>query len=137
LYHFDLAQRLTPTISLSAQFGDTAELLGYDVQPTDRDLKLITYWRAGDQVVTPLQMFVHVLGPNGSIVAQQDRLDVPAYGWHSGDVIAQIHHVDLPAGIQAFQIAIGLYNPATSERLPVTVDGQPASDHLLLREVQP
>ena len=96
LYRFDLASRITPTVSLSAQFGDTAELLGYDAQRTDRDLRLITYWRAGDDVVTPLQMFVHVLGPDGSIVAQQDRLDVPAYGWRSGDVIAQIHHIDLP-----------------------------------------
>ena len=30
LYHFDLAQRLRPTEPFSAQFGETAELLGYD-----------------------------------------------------------------------------------------------------------
>jgi hypothetical protein len=137
LYHFNLAQRLMPTTPLSAQFGDTAELLGYDVQQTDRDLRLITYWRAGDQIVTPLQMFAHVLGADGSIVAQQDQLDVPAYGWRRGDVIAQLQHIDLPPDVGAPEIAIGLYNPVTSERLPVTVNGQPAGDYLLLREVQP
>ena len=137
LYRFDLASRITPPVSLSAQFGNTAELLGYDAQRTDRDWNLITYWRAGDDVVTPLQMFVHVLGPEGSIVAQQDRLDVPAYGWRSGDIIAQIQHIDLPPDLPAIEIAIGLYNPATGERLPVTVNGQPAGDRLLLREVQP
>jgi hypothetical protein len=137
LYHFDLAQRLQPTVPLSATFGNTAELLGYDVQRTDRDLKLITYWRAGDQVVTPLQMFVHVLGPDGSIVAQQDRLDVPADGWRSGDVIVQIQHIDLPPDVQHSTLAIGLYRPDTNSRLPVTLDGQPTGDQVLLSEVQP
>jgi hypothetical protein len=137
LYHFDLAQRLTPATPLSAAFGRTADLLGYDVRQTDRDVRLITYWRAGDQIVTPLQMFAHVLGADGSIVAQQDQLDVPAYGWRRGDVIAQLQHIDLPPDVGAPEIAIGLYNPVTSERLPVTVNGQPAGDYLLLREVQP
>jgi hypothetical protein len=134
LYHFDLAQRLTPAVSLLAQFGDTAQLLGYDVQQIDRDLRLITYWRAGDAVVTPLQMFVHVLGADGSIVTQQDRLDVPAYGWRSGDLIAQIHHIELPPDLDNGTVAIGLYNPAASTRLPVTFNCE-TTDHLLLTEL--
>jgi hypothetical protein len=134
LYHFNLAQRLMPTTPLSAQFGDTAELLGYDVQQTDRDLRLITYWRAGDDVVTPLQMFVHVLGPDGSIMAQQDRLDVPAYGWRTGDVIAQVHHIDLPPDLRKGALTIGLYNPDTNARLPVTINGE-TTDRLLLAEL--
>jgi hypothetical protein len=124
LYHFDLAQRLTPTVPLSAQFGDTAELLGYDVQQTNRDLNLITYWRAGDEAVTPLQMFVHALGPDGSIAAQQDRLDVPVYGWRSGDIIAQIHRIELPPDLENSTVTIGLYNPDTNTRLPVTFNGK-------------
>ncbi len=138
LYHFDLAQRLTKAAQqatpLSAQFGDTAELLGYDVQQTHRDLRLITYWRAGNHIETPLQMFVHVLGPNGSIVAQQDRLDVPAYGWHADDMIAQVQHLSLPADLGKGTIAIGLYNPDTNTRLPVTINGEP-TDRLLLTEL--
>jgi len=138
LYHFDLVQRLTEAAQhatpLSAQFGDTAELLSYDVQQTDRDLRLITYWRAGKRIETPLQMFVHVLGPNGSIVAQQDRLDVPAYGWHADDMIAQVQHLSLPADLGKGTIAIGLYNPDTNTRLPVTINGEP-TDRLLLTEL--
>jgi hypothetical protein len=134
LYHFNLAQRLTPAVPLSATFGDTAELLGYDLQQTDRDLRLITYWRAGDKAVTPLQMFVHVLGPDGAIVAQQDRLDVPAYGWHSGDVIAQIQHIELPLDLTNGTVAIGLYNPDTNLRLPVTVNGE-TTDRLVLTQL--
>ena len=138
LYHFDLAQRLLQVAQqatpLSAQFGDTAELLGYDLKQNGQDLTLITYWRARDQVVTPLQMFVHVLGPDGSIATQQDRLDVPAYGWRSGDVIAQVQHIDLPPDLEKGAVAIGLYNPDTNTRLPVTVDGQ-TTNRLLLTEL--
>jgi hypothetical protein len=141
LYHFDLAQRLTQAAQqatpLFAQFGDTAELLGYDRKRNGSDLTLITYWRAGDRVIAPLQMFVHVLGPGGSIVTQQDRLDAAAYGWRSGDVIAQVHHIELLPDLLADEIAIGLYNPATSARLPVVLEGRPAGDRLVLREVQP
>jgi hypothetical protein len=141
LYHFDLAQRLADTArqasAVSAEFGDTAELLSYDLKGDGQDLTLVTYWRAGDQIVTPLQMFVHVLGPDGSIVAQADRLDAPAFGWRSGDVIAQVHHIDLPLDVGQSVVAVGLYNSATNQRLPVTVAGQPADDRLFLQRIEP
>jgi hypothetical protein len=138
LYHFDLAQRLSDAVQqatpLSAKFGETAELLGFDLKQMDQNLTLITYWRAGDQIMMPLQMFVHVLGPNGSIVAQQDRLDVPAFGWHSGDVIAQVHHLELPPGFTHGSIVMGLYNPDTGTRLPVESGGQ-TTDRLRLTQI--
>jgi hypothetical protein len=141
LYHFDLAQRMTQAAQqatpLSAKFGDTAEMLGYNLKREGQDLALITTWRAGAQVVAPLQMFVHVLGADGSIVAQQDHLDVPAFGWRAGDVIAQVHRINLPAAAQYSNIAVGLYDPDSNARLPVTVAGQPGGDRLLLSERQP
>jgi hypothetical protein len=141
LYYFDLSQRLlsaaqrgeqtTMMGKLPIKFGTAAELIGYQLNEHDSDLTLITYWRAGDQVVAPLQMFVHVLGPDGSIVAQQDRLDVPAYGWRAGDVFVQVHRLDRPA--QAKSIALGLYQPDTGQRLPVIVDGREVDQRLSLK----
>ena len=50
LYHLDLAQRITQaaqqTTPLSAKFGDTVELLGYDLKRNGSNLTIITYWRA-------------------------------------------------------------------------------------------
>jgi hypothetical protein len=141
VYHFDLGQRLlsaaqrseqTTTLGeLPIQFGNSAELIGYQLNEQASGLTLITYWRAGNQVVAPLQMFVHVLGADGSIVAQQDRLDVLAYGWRSGDVFAQVHHLDRPT--PAASLAIGLYQPDTGQRLPVIVDGQEVDQRLVLK----
>ncbi len=124
--------------ALPAKFGETAELLGYritsDLSPDD--LTVITYWRAGRQVMTPLQMFVHALGADGRIVAQEDRLDVPAYGWREGDFIAQVNRLTLPAGIGPVWIEIGLYNIESGERLPVIVNGHQVDRRLLLKQIR-
>jgi len=136
LYHFDLAQRLLDAAQratpLSGKFGDTAELLSYDLKQDGQRLDLITYWRAGDKAVTPLQMFVHVLDANGKVVAQADRLDASPFGWQAGDVIAQVHHLEIPAS--AASVAIGLYNSDSGERLSATVDGS-QTDQVTLTEL--
>ena len=125
LYHFDLGQRLidaaqqTHALTSTIAFGETATLIGYEINRVGADLTLITYWRAGTQIVTPLQMFVHVSGPDGAIVAQADRLDASPFGWQPGDVIAQVHHLNLPASLEQASVEIGLYNPDTGVRLSV------------------
>lgn len=125
LYHFDLGQRLigvaqqTHSLTNTVTFGETATLIGYMLNRVGDDLTLVTYWRAGDHIVTPLQMFVHVVGQDGAIVAQADRLDASPFGWRPGDVIAQLHRLTLPGNITHAEIAIGLYNPDTGARLPV------------------
>ena len=145
LYHFDLAQRLLDAarqadqragdISLPVKFGDTAELVGYTVQREQDHLALITYWRAGERMVTPLQMFVHVLDAKGNLVAQSDRLDASPFGWRTGDVIAQLHRVDLPPDATAPSVAIGLYDPDTNQRLPMVVNDREVDQPLILTQL--
>ena len=146
LYHFDLGARLLDTaarseqaangVALPIQFSEAVELIGYRMAQTTQGLTLITYWRAGEPIVTPLQLFVHAIGPDGSIVAQDDRLDASPYGWRSGDMIAQINRLTLPAEPLSLSIEIGLYNLDTGERLPVIVDGREADRRLLLKQVE-
>jgi len=130
LYHFDLSQRLidaaqqTHSLTNTVTFGETATLIGYMFNRVGDDLTLVTYWRAGDHIVTPLQMFVHVVGQDGAIVAQADRLDASPFGWRPGDVIAQLHRLTLPKTITHTEIAIGLYNPDSGARLPAGAGDQ-------------
>lgn len=129
LYHFDLSQRLiaaaqqTKSVTDTVAFGETATLIGYSINRVGAELTLMSYWRAGDLVVTPLQMFVHVVGPDGSIVAQADRLDASPFGWQAGDVIVQIQRLSMP-DIARAKIAIGLYNLDSGVRLPVGPNDQ-------------
>jgi hypothetical protein len=144
LYHFNLADRIqqaaqqaeqtTLDAKLPIKFEDTAELIAYQLMPTTGGLTLITYWRAGAHVISPLKLFVHGLGPDGAIVAQDDRLDVPADLWQTGDWIVQVNRVTVPPDKPQVTVAIGLYNPDTNTRLPINLNGQPA-DRLLLRSI--
>ncbi len=159
VFHFDLAARLSTAsqqaahigrvgaanpliersqvVTLPVKFGETAELLGYDLRYNRDALTLITYWQAGHEIVTPLQLFVHVLDASGNLVAQNDQLDAPAEDWTAGDIIEQVNRVDLTQASalrSAHQIEIGLYNLATGERLPVIVNGQTADHRLVLTE---
>ncbi len=137
LYHFDLGQRLidaaqqTHSVSGPVTFEDTATLIGYQINRAGAELTLLTYWRAGDHIVTPLQMFVHAVGADGAIVAQADRLDAAPFGWQPGDVVAQIQRLTLPSD-QPPSIEIGLYNPDSGARLPILIDGQSA-ERLVLK----
>ncbi|HTP08115.1 MAG TPA: hypothetical protein VMP08_07690, partial [Anaerolineae bacterium] len=140
LYHFDLSQRLLRAaqqarqqagdISLPVKFGDTAELLGYNVQPQADHLTLVTYWRAGEQPIAPLRLFAHVLDADGNLIAQSDRLDAAPEGWRAGDIIAQAQRIDLPPNATPHSLAIGLYNPDTQQRLPTS-----AGDELILNNL--
>lgn len=143
LYHFDLAQRLldmaqhathnAKDVVLPVKFGDTAELLGYDVTRSSQDLTLITYWRVGDHIITPLQMFVHVIRPDSSIVVQADRLDASPFGWRAGDVIAQMHRLQLSPDSASNAIELGLYNPDSGKRLSIVSNGIMIGDRLVLK----
>jgi len=127
-------------VMLPVKFGESAELLGYqllrDVNSAGR-WTLITYWRAGENIVTPLQMFVHAIGSKGAVVAQNDRLDASPYDWRSGDLIAQVHKIKVPPQATSAWLEIGLYNADSGERLPVTVNGHSLGDRVLLQELQP
>jgi hypothetical protein len=96
---------------------------------------LITYWQAGDHVIAPLQLFVHAIAPDGSIVAQEDRLDASAFGWRTGDLIAQINHLALPDRSGSVWIEIGLYNADSGDRLPVIIDDREIDHRLLLYQI--
>ncbi len=125
-------------MTLPVKFGETAELIGYNLAMVPKPaqglqgLTLITYWRVGDHIITPLQMFVHVLNANSQIVTQADRLDASADDWRSGDLIAQVHRLDLPQNAKNDAVEIGLYDPETGVRLPVIVNGQTVDNRLIL-----
>ena len=112
--------------------------------PGGNTLTLATFWRVIDpQVVGPVtppafktdaSFFLHVLDPEGNIVAQQDTLDAPSWQWQRGDLIVQIHRAPLPPGSPApLTLALGLYNRGDGPRLQILgPDGQAHGTRILL-----
>jgi len=82
-------------------------------------------WRVLNTPPRDLVRFLHVLGPDGRPVAQEDSLPCagacPAPSWLPGEVLADQVRLtippDLPAG--TYPLAVGWYDAETFRRLPV------------------
>jgi hypothetical protein len=75
-------------------------------------------------------VFVHVVDAQDGIRGQRDSMPVdgqrPTSGWVSGEIVVDGYRIEIRDGEargDAYRLAIGLYDPATGERLPV-VDAQ-------------
>ncbi len=130
---------------MRADFGDPVlvELHGYDLSATHdaagKSLALTLFWRAESRMGTSYTVFVHLAGADEQMAGQGDG--VPDRGfrlttsWREGEVIADPHIIPIRPGAPpgAYRLWVGLYDPATDQRLPAFVHGerQPAGRVLL------
>ena len=133
-------EQLSP-LSPPLNLGDQLQFLGYDVDACDAQratCSLTTAWRVTAPPDGPWAIFVHLLAPDGEVVAQWDGLDVPVQGWRVGDTFLQKASFDLPAdlGPGRYWLQTGVYNPETMKRLPVLTDGEPIADRILLTPIE-
>jgi 4-amino-4-deoxy-L-arabinose transferase-like glycosyltransferase len=122
--------------ALGARFGDDLNLLGYDVAGSSaagETLTFTAYWQAQHPVDRRYRVFIHLLDRNGQVVAAQEAEPAdgfyPTNAWAAGDLVRDPHRLaltdDRAAG--AVGLEIGLVDPTSGERLPVTLadGGQP------------
>jgi mannosyltransferase len=112
------------------RFGEQIELVGVQVGQTirpagDPDPLLIDLtWQTDSPILERYTVFVQILSDNGALVAQRDSEPAsatrPTTTWEPGERVVDRHALlvhTLPAG--SYRIIVGLYLPATGERLPV------------------
>lgn len=140
----DLAAWAVPAAS-PANFGDVVQLAGVEIpreqvagenDGVNLQLYLQPLVSALDQ---PLNVFVHLLSPDGQIVAQRDLLGVSPLYWQAGTTILQDNFVPFwtPVPPGRYVLSMGVYNWRTGERLPVLgPDGSVQGDHVLLGGVE-
>ncbi|MCP5097263.1 MAG: hypothetical protein GY943_17085 [Chloroflexi bacterium] len=100
--------------------------------------ELMSVWRVGDPArvgpivppafTTDVTLFTHVLKPDGTIFTQQDALNAPSWDWQPGDIVVQIHPMQIPADapVGSYQAFVGLYDQSSGERkMVVDADGAP------------
>jgi uncharacterized membrane protein len=157
-----------PEAPLNVRLGDAIRLLGYDLalaacevsetgrasqsvgyqlsaqgsDPADCGLQLVLYWQAHTLVSENYTVFVHVVGPDGRIVAQRDTPPdngaYPTRRWAAGEVVADRIQVPLPDGLPVgpLEVLVGMYRPDTGQRLPVLdAQGQPIDDKVSLKRI--
>jgi len=107
-------------------------------------LSVVLQWQATAAVSRSYTVFVHLVDPNGTMVAQSDAQPTwvvpwPTDRWTTGQPVLDGHRVPLPSDLTAgrYELRVGLYYWETLERLPVVDEtGQPIGDYVVLSEVE-
>jgi hypothetical protein len=88
-------------------------------------VRLELLWQAAEPVQERYKVFVHLLGPEGQVVAQRDSEPVggtrPTMNWQPGEPISDRYGLWLPADLPAgdYRLVAGLYHAETGDRVPV------------------
>jgi hypothetical protein len=119
----------TPAVEVNATLGESIELVGYDLPPGPwhpGDIVTLTFfWRTPTPVGPDYSVFVHLLDGLGQLVAQNDSAPAggsrPTMTWSEDEMIVDRRGLPLPNNLQPgeYDIRVGMYVPASGERLPV------------------
>lgn len=127
----DVLTEMAPDDAI-AQFDTQATLTGVTLSPTAQNVTLTLNWHSLQAFAPEDGVFVHIVGPDGQLVAQADGHSLggllPISAWRPGDTIHDIRGAVRPAEALAgtYQMYVGVYNWASGARLPATdASGQP------------
>ena len=144
------------------QLGTHAQLLGYDLAPAGNGRTLVRlYWEVLQPLLPPHHIFVHLDAPDGQTIAQQDGPPIaaptgqtiaqqdgprvaaaptgdpragpaPTGSWQPGEFLTTEHILNATPATGDV-VRVGLYDPETQVRLPVTISDQPAGDNIVVK----
>jgi len=116
-----------PGYSTATAFADNISLVGYDLNNTaGNNLSVTFYWEAADNISRDYTVFVHLVSPEGKLVAQHDGSPLlPTSLWIQGRRVIDMHTLALPASLPPgdYQIRVGLYHWPELERVPIVLSG--------------
>ena len=129
-----IGQRTWTPRPVQATLEDVAVLLAADtaVRPDLNVAEVTLHWLALREMGQNYRAFVHLLGPDGAVIAQHDGDPVGGYTpttrWRPGEIIVDRHIISLPEGLPAGEYSLrgGLYQVEPLRNL--TVD-PPAPDN--------
>jgi hypothetical protein len=101
--------------------GSIATLAGFDlgtetVRP-GQALTVTLVWRAEQETHFSYHVFLHLIGPDGALIAQSDGVPAnwtrPTAGWLSGEYVADVRSIVVPPEASAgnYTLLVGLYDP--------------------------
>ena len=119
--------------------GNSLSLPGYNVRPASLEagdtVSITLWWETKTRMETDYTAFIHILGPDGQMLAQGDRLlrsgNRPTSRWRVGEVLRDEFQLVIPPAAQPgeYVVTAGVYYWKTGERLPVSdAEGLRVSD---------
>jgi predicted Ser/Thr protein kinase len=138
-------------VTLEANLNNMVFLESVEL-PSDRfspgqTIPLVLRWRGLQPISESYAVFVHLLGPGGGLIDQDDHepregdISRPTSNWTPGVIVPDLHSVAIPSNAASgvYQLRTGMYMPsAGNQRLPVLDAGSTTQqgDSILLREIQ-
>ncbi len=147
---FQIPPIIAPTPEGDVTFGGFVRLLGHDIGGSDfwvgRRVIMHLFWQVLEQPMADYVMYIHLRDTEGSLVAQWDgpvswTNDGNYYStlvWEPGETIVDqrsllFENSDAALG-EGYRLVIGLYDPITQQRVPMTINGQAAGEGYQLGE---
>jgi hypothetical protein len=117
-----------PSQPIDAIFWDSIQLTDLRVEEdaANGQAQVVLGWRALDRPSQDYTAFVHLIDPTQAIVTQHDQppggVDNPTHLWAPNEVVYASFPLQVPPGVRLedLTLRIGLYDPITGERLPIT-----------------
>ena len=110
------------------EFGDKISLISYSIEEAEGELVITFGWQALSPIDKDYSAFVHLVAPDGQIVAQLDRppAGYPTSDWQKGEIIIDQFRVPKPVEFRLgdlYEVNTGFYYLPTLERLgePLTI----------------
>ncbi|MCK9463444.1 MAG: LTA synthase family protein [Proteobacteria bacterium] len=126
---------------ISARFGDSIELVGYEVSPlaleAGGDVRAKYVFKCLKKPPAGAELFVHVLKDKGGYLNADHEPVGGAYPirkWRPGEYVVDEHSVHIPAdwaGERA-RLAVGFWNEKSDKRFEVAGEGLEISDNRLV-----
>jgi hypothetical protein len=125
---------------VQAMLDNRIRFLGYDLAGEARpgqSLSVTLYWQAAKAIKQDATIFLHLLGPDGQLLAQHDGVPLkgmyPTSKWITGDVFTYQASIEIPVDAlpDKYDLLVGMYTYPNLKRLPVVSDRPHAQDGLV------
>lgn len=118
-----------PALPVPIQWAEGLTLFGTDTIPDTLEpngtLPIQVGWYTKQPLSRDYTGFVHLIGPDGTLIAQSDRAPengfYPTTAWESDDPVVEVHTLPLPDTLPAgtYHLYVGWYHLESGERLPL------------------
>jgi hypothetical protein len=129
---------------MDANFAEGIHLIESQISNRKSQVSVVLEWVTAVPIPRDYTVFVHLVAPDGTIVAQSDAqpswvVPWPTSHWLPGHTVLDGHRLPLPANLAPgrYQVRAGLYYWETLEKLPLLDKTMlPISDYVVLGEIQ-
>ena len=141
LFRYSARLKETPPL-WTAELGGKIRLLSYQLDTSQvkagEEVRLTLYWQALREMDESYTVFTHLIDDANQIWGQKDNPPAsPTSEWREGEVVEDSYVIPVQAGAPqgTYRLTVGMYDPQTMQRLPVSgEEGQVLGDSVFLEE---